>query len=254
VATAGSGRVAAATVTREQAAAWVTNNVGHNVLVACDLLTCGDLALHGFPASGLNVLQSTAPDLYGSQVVVATAGVRSQFGRQLAGVFAPEVLASFGVGANRIDIRVIAADGPGAFRTAMSADLRASESAAAQLVTRSTVMVSAPARRALMAGEVDPRLLTMLAFLASQEPIDIVGFGPAVHGASAGVPLRVVDLAAADPARGQGSAGYRRSLLSLLHSETPLYTPMSVTSVRLPSGQDALQIKYAAPSPQGLLG
>jgi hypothetical protein len=254
VANAGNGRVAAATATRDQAAAWVSSNVGHNVLVACDLLACGDLALHGFPAAGLNVLQSTAPDLYGSQVVVATAGVRSQFGPQLAGVFAPEVLASFGTGVNRIDIRVVAADGPAAFRTARSADLRASKSAAAQLVTRSTVMASGLARRALTAGEVDPRLLTMLAFLASQEPIDIVRFGPPVRGASKSVPLRIVDLAAADPARGLVGAGYRRSLLSLLHSEIPLYTPMSVTSVSLPGGQDALQVKYAAPSPQGLLG
>jgi hypothetical protein len=250
----GSRRVAAAAATRDQAAAWVAANVGHNVLVACDLLACGDLALHGFPAAGLNVLQPTAPDLYGSQVVVATAGVRSQFGRQLADVLAPEVLASFGIGANRIDIRVIAADGPAAFRAAVSADLLASKSAGAQLVTHSTVMTSAAARRALTAGEVDPRLLTMLAFLASQEPIDIVRFGPPVRGASTGVPLRIVDLAATYPAGGQNSARYRRSLLSLLRSETALYTPMSVSSVRLPSGQGAFQIKYAAPSPQGLLG
>jgi hypothetical protein len=254
VATAGSGRVATATAVRDRAAAWVADNVGHNVVVGCDALACADLAEHGFPASGLNELQSTAPDVYGSQVIVATASVRSQFGRQLADVFAPEILASFGSGANRIDIRVIAPDGPAAFRTAMSADLRARKSAAAQLLGRSTVMAAPTARGALAAGEVDSRLLTVLAFVASQEPIDIMQFGAAVRGASEGVPLRVADLSATDPARGANSASYQRLLLSLLHSEIPLYAPMRVASVKLPSGQDAVQITYAAPSPLGLLG
>lgn len=254
VAAARSGGVAAATEARDQAASWVADNVGHNILVACDELACEDLAQHGFPASGLSVLQSTAPDLYGSQVIVATASVRSQFGRQLADVFAPEVLASLGTGANRIDIRVIAAHGPAAFRAAMEADLRARRSAGAQLLARSTVTASAQARSALAAGEVDSRLLTMLAFVASQQPIDIVRFGGAARGATAGVPLRIADLAAADPAAGRAGADYRRSLLGLLHSEIPLYAPMSMSSVVLPSGQRAVQITYAAPSPLGLLG
>ena len=254
VATAGSGRVATATAVRDRAAAWVADNVGHNVLVGCDALACADLAEHGFPASGLSELQSTAPDVYGSQVIVATASVRSQFGRQLADVFAPEILASFGSGANRIDIRVIAPEGPAAFRTAMRADLRARKSAAAQLLGRSTVMAAPTARGALAAGEVDSRLLTVLAFLASQEPIDIMQFG-AVRGASEGVPLRVADLSATDPARGANSASYQQLLLSLLrHSEISSYAPMRVASVKLPSGQDAVQITYAAPSPLGLLG
>jgi hypothetical protein len=249
----GSTRIAAQTAVRNQAAAWVASQVGHDILVACDALTCADLAQHGFPAADLNVLQSTAPDLYGTQVVVATASVRSQFGAQLDRVFAPEVLASFGSGANRIDVRVVAPDGPVAFRTALRADLGARKSAAAQLLTRPTVTASATARRALAAGTVDSRLLTVLAFLASQEPIDIVSFGGAAPGASPGVPLRLADLAAADPASGQASASYEHSLIALLHSDVALYAPASVASVSLRSGQQAVQISYAAPSPLGLL-
>jgi hypothetical protein len=250
----GSARLAAQTLARNQAAAWVAGQVGHDILVACDALTCADLAQDGFPAADLNVLQSSAPDLYGTQVVVATASVRSQFGGQLASVFAPEVLASFGTGVNRIDIRVVAPDGPVAFRTALSADLRARKSAAAQLLTRSTVTASAAARSALVAGDVDSRLLTVLAFLAGQEPIDIVSFGGAAPGASPGVPLRSADLAASDPVDGQSGAGYERSLMSLVHSGVALYAPASVMAVRLGSGRHAVQISYAAPSPLGLLG
>jgi hypothetical protein len=248
----GNARIAAQAAVLDQAAAWVAGHVGHNILVACDALTCAALAQHGFPAADLNVLQSTAPDLYGTQVVVATASVRSQFRAQLASVFAPEVLATFGTGADRIDIRVIAPDGPGAFRTALSADLRARKSAAAQLLTRSSVTASATARSTLLAGDVDSRLLTMLAFLAGQEPIDIVSFSGAAPGASPGVPLRSADLAAADPAAGQPSAGYERSLITLLHSNVALYAPASVTAVRV-GGRRAGQITYAAPSPIGLL-
>ncbi len=251
---AGSTRIATQTAVRNQAAAWVAAAVGHDVLVACDALTCADLAQHGFPAANLNVLQSTAPDLYGTQVVVATASVRSQFGAQLAKVYAPEVLASFGTGASRIDVRVIAPDGPATFRTDLAADVLARKSAGAQLLTRSAVSATAGARSALLAGDVDPRLLTVLAFLASQQPIAIVSFGGAAPGASPGVPLRIADLAATDPAAGQDGAAYQRSLLGLLHSEVDLYAPASIVALSLGSGQHAVQITFGAPSPLGLLG
>jgi hypothetical protein len=252
-ANAGRTSIAAETAVRNQAAAWVAAQVGHNVLVACDALTCADLAQHGFPAADLSVLQSTAPDLYGTQVVIATASVRSQFHAQLASVFAPEVLASFGTGAGRIDVRAVAPDGPAAFRTALRADLSARQSAAGQLLTRSDVTTAASARSALRAGDVDSRLLTVLAFLAGQQPIDIVSFGGAAPGAGPGVPLRVADLAAADPA-GQGGPAYERTLVTLLRSEIPLYTPANIATVRRASGQQVVQISYRAPSPLGLLG
>jgi hypothetical protein len=252
--TTGSARIAAQTAVLDEAAAWVAGHVGHNILVACDALTCAAISQHGFPAADLSVLQSTAPDLYGTQVVVATASVRSQFGAQLAGVFAPEVLASFGTGADRVDIRVVAPDGPATFRTELQADVVARKAAGAQLLTRSDVTASAGARSALVAGDVDARLLTVLAFVASQQPVAIVSFGGAAPGASPGVPLRVADLAAADPAAGQDGAAYEHSLLTLLHSEVDLYAPTSIATVRLASGQRAVQITFAAPSPLGLLG
>jgi hypothetical protein len=253
-ANSGTARIAAQTAVLDQAASWVADHVGHNILVACDALTCVALAQHGFPAADLNVLQSTAPDLYGTQVVVATASVRSQFGAQLANVFAPEVLASFGAGASRIDVRVIAPDGPATFRTALAADVLARKSAGAQLLTRADVTASAGARGALVSGDVDARLLTVLAFVASQQPVAIVSFGGAAPGASPGVPLRVADLATADPVVGQDGAAYEHSLLTLLHSEVDLYAPTNIATVRLASGQRAIQITFAAPSPLGLLG
>jgi hypothetical protein len=254
-ANAGSRRIADQAAVRSQAAAWVASQVGRDILVACDELTCADLVQHGFPAASLNVLQSTAPDLYGSQLVVATAGVRSQFGSQLTNEFAPQVIASFGTGANRIDIRVIAADGAAAFRQAQSADLRASQAAATQLLSKATVVVSPGARLTLQSGRVDARLLTALAFLASQQRIDIVRFRGSDPGADPGVPVRTADLSVADPAAtGAGTGSYLQQLVNLLHSPSPAYAPLRVATIRLATGQRVLQITFAAPTPLGLLG
>ena len=238
---------------RSQAVAWVASQVSRDVVIACDEPTCTDLAQHGFPAGNLNTLPSTAPDPYGSQLIIATAGLRSQFGSKLAGVFAPEVLASFGSGASRIDIRLIAPDGTAAFRAALSADQQARRASGTQLLANKRITATSLARTALGDGDVDARLLTTLAFLAIQEPIDVVGFGSQAPGASPGVPLRTVDLAETDPASRTGGSAYLRQLVAALHRQVPPYRPMSVTVVQLADRQSVLQILFGAPSPFGLL-
>ena len=85
--------------------------MGRDVSVACDSVVCAGLAADGFPAGNLTVMKPAAPDPYGSVLVIATADVRSQFGSKLSSVYAPEVIASFGSGPNRIDVRVIAQSG-----------------------------------------------------------------------------------------------------------------------------------------------
>lgn len=238
---------------RSAAVAWVTSQVSRDTAIACDAPTCSDLAQHGFPAGNLNTLPSTAPDPYGSQLIIATAGIRSQFGAKLAAVFAPEVLASFGSGASQIDIRLIAPDGIAAFRSALSADEQARKSSGAQLLGNKRITAASTARTALASGDVDARLLTTLAFLAIEEPIDIVGFGSQAPGASPGVPLRTVDLAQTDPASRVGGSAYLRQLVSALHRQVPPYRPMSIAVVQLADGQSVLQVQFGAPTLFGLL-
>jgi len=250
---AGSQQIRADRVIRVKAAVWVANQVGHNIQIACDSATCSDLAHHGFPPGSLNVLQPTAPDPYGSLLVIATAGVRSQFGSKLAAVYAPEVLATFGTGPDRIDVRLIAANGPAAFKRELRKDLLARQSSGAQLLRNRRIAASASGRAQLAAGQVDLRLLTTLAFMAGQEPLDIVDFGSIAPGASAGVPLRFADLAEKDPAARMKAGAYLRALLSLVHAQQPPYVPLSVGSVRLSRDQTVLRIEFAAPSPLGLL-
>jgi hypothetical protein len=250
--TASGQQIAAEAAVRAAAVRWVTSQVGRDIIIACDTVICSDLAQHGFPAGNLNVLQPTAPDPYGSELVIATAGVRSQFGNRLAAVYAPEVIASFGTGANRIDVRVIAPRGPAAFQAAVRADLVVRKASGAQLLRNQTIRTSATARAQLAAGQVDERLLAIIAFMAHQQPLDIVDFGSIAPGAGPSVPLRFADLAVTDAAAHLASPNYQRALIALAHSQVPPYVPLSVGKVRLPDGQTVLRIEFAAPSPLGL--
>jgi hypothetical protein len=249
----GSHQISAESVIRARAALWVASQVGHNIQIACDSATCSELAQQGFPPGSLNVLQSTAPDPYGSLLVIATAGIRSQFGSKLAAVYAPQVIASFGTGPDRIDVRLIAANGPAAFQRESRTDLLARESSGAQLLRNPRIAASAASRAQLAAGQVDLRLLTTLAFIAGQKPLDIVDFGSIAPGASPGVPLRFADLAENDPVARMTAAAYLQALLSVVRAQQPPYAPLSVRSVRLSAGQTVLRIEFAAPSPLGLL-
>ncbi len=70
------------------------------------------------PRAGCWCSGTSASDPLGSDLVVATPALRSQFGARLASVYAPVVIASFGSGAARIDIRAVAADGTAAYDSA----------------------------------------------------------------------------------------------------------------------------------------
>ena len=79
---------------------------------------CAALQASGVAAGRLLVLGTSASDPLGSDLVVATPALRSEFGARLASVYAPVVIASFGSGAARIDIRAVAADGTAAYEAA----------------------------------------------------------------------------------------------------------------------------------------
>jgi hypothetical protein len=248
----GSQRLARALAIRSQAVDWVTTQVGRDVTVTCDAATCSALAARGFPASNLTVVQPAASDPYGAVLVIATADIRDQFGSKLDAVYAPQVIASFGVGPSRIDIRVIAPLGPVAFSTALSADMAARKSSGDQLLRNPRIAVSAGARPLLGDGLVDSRLLTTIAFLAAKNPIDIIGFGGASPGA-APVPLRSVYLAESDAAAHVPGVRYLQALESMLRAQSPPYVPLSVGSVQLGGGPPVLEVEFAAPSPLGIL-
>jgi len=117
--------VAAAAQYRQQAAAWVTAQVDHGAIVACDPLMCATLQQHGFPAAGLSSISAASSDPLGSGVVVSTAAVRDQLGSRLTSVYAPTVLASFGSGQGLVQVLVTAPGGATAYRAALQSDVEA---------------------------------------------------------------------------------------------------------------------------------
>jgi hypothetical protein len=242
-----SATLQATTAARTAAARWIAGQVSPSAIVACDPAMCAALQANGVAAGRLLALGPSAPDPLGSDLVVATPALRSQFGARLASVYAPVVIASFGSGATRIDIRVVPADGAAAYESALAADLSARIAAGRQLIGNRRIVMPAAAQAALRAGRVDPRLLAMLAALAAQQPLRIIAFGDPSPGAGTVIPLRSVELG---PAAASAHATARlRTMLSFLQAQRLPFLPTKAALVN----QSALSVEYAAPSPLGLL-
>jgi hypothetical protein len=110
------------------------------------------------------------------------------------------------------------------------------------------------ARSELAAGQIDTRLLITLAAVAATEPVQVMAFGDSGPGASPGMPLRAVELAA--PAVASGTAGGTagvQTMLAFVRAQRPPYLPAQAGIVRGPGGSSVLSIEFAAPSPAGLL-
>jgi len=235
---------------RTQAATWVASQLSSAETVGCDPLMCAALRAHGVAASRLLPVTSGAAgsDAAGSGAVGAGVVVASAPAVQGA----PVLLASFGSGASQVEVRTAPPGGSAAYQRAAAADLAARRSAGTQLLNSQRIQVAGPAAGQLQAGEVDARVLIMLAMLASQHPWRVVGFA----GASPGVPLteapfRQVTITGPDAADLAAS-------LAMVRAQRAPYQPARAVVIRPPGGQDAqgqmaLRIDFAAPSPLGLL-
>jgi hypothetical protein len=238
-----------ASAVRSRAAGWVARQVNRDAIVACDPDMCSALLAQGIAPGNLLELRSAASDPLGSDVLVATAAVRSQFGARLASVYAPAVLASFGSGRLRIDVRAVAPDGAAAYRARLASDLTARREAGRQLLGNPHVRVSAAARSELQAGQVDSRLLTTLAGLAAEKPVQVDAFADSGPGASAGVPLR----SAVITVTGRADPAAVADMLTYVRAQRPPYLPARSLIEPGAAGAAVLSIQFAAPSPAGLL-
>ncbi len=246
--------IRAAAAARAAAAVWIAGQISGDAIVSCDPQMCGVLEAHRFPAARLLPLGGSNPDPLGSDLIVSTAAVRSEFGARLAGVYAPVVLASFGTGIAQTAVRVVASDGSAAYRRGLRTDVAARAGAGRQLLQNPRLHPSATARRALAAGQVDSRLLTVFAALATMYRVQVVDFPATAPGASPGMPLRAADIA---PAAGPGTRQRpttMASLASYLRHQLSPYQPERITVVRLANRKPVLRVDYGVPSPLGLLG
>ena len=239
------GALQTAAANRSQAADWIAQQVLPSVLIGCDPLMCQALQAANVSASRLSMVQPSAPDPLGVEVIVATPALRSQFGPRLATVYAPQVLASFGTGTQRIDIRYLAPGGTATFEASLASARRARIQAGQQLLSNKNVLASAQARGALLAGNADPRLLITLGLLAHEMQVRLVIFDDPSPGVGSAVPLRGAEIGAT------GSAGLSAVLAFLTQQTT--YQPSHFSQIRIASGQ-VVTMQYDAPGPLGMNG
>src|SRR5690349_7903985 len=238
---AGPGVAGTAADIRAQAATWTAAQVGSDQSIACDPVLCTALGAHGVASGRLMPLGPTAGPP-GANVIVTSAAEHAQASQE-----APTLLASFGTGTSQVEVRAAAPGGAAAYAKALAADLAARRSGGAQLLHSRGIQASAQAAGQLKAGQVDSRLLIMLATLASQHPWRVVAFGGASPGvAVAQAPFRQITITGPD-------AGDLAASLALVRAQNAPYQPAQAAIVRLPGGQTALRIDFAAPSPLGLL-
>jgi predicted Ser/Thr protein kinase len=244
-----SQELTAEAAARTQAIAWILQQASKAAIVSCDPQVCTDLASRGFPTSNLLTLGPDSTDPLGSNLVVATAAIRAQFGSRLASVYAPAVIASFGSGNATIDIRLVFPGGATSYSATQQAWLSARKAADAQLLANRRVAVSATAKAQLLSGDVDPQLPLLLAAMAHSYPVRIVDFVNQSPGGGPANPLRSMDLATVDKAAHLTRAAYLGWILTFIGAQTAQYSPAEVQQKTLPTGQAVLRIEYGAPSP-----
>jgi predicted Ser/Thr protein kinase len=243
----GSQELTAEATARTQAVDWILRQVSRATVVSCDPQVCADLAQRGFP--NLETLGPGSTDPLGSTLVVATAAIRAQFGARLASVYAPAVIASFGSGNAKIEIRWAYPGGTSAYYAALEPDLGARKAQDAQLLTNSHLTVSATARAQLVSGDIDPRLPTILAAMTAVYPVRIVDFGDQSPGGGPASLLRSMDLATHVSTPHLAPSAYISWMQALVNAQWAQYLPASSKLVTLRGGQTVLRIEFDAPSP-----
>jgi hypothetical protein len=222
-----------------EAAVWIAGQLSSGTIIACDPAMCAALQAQGVAAGRLMPLTPGAPSPRGAAVVVTSAPTATQ----LAGAYAPAVIASFGSGAARIDVRAAEPGGAAGYETALRADLAARMSAGSQLLRNHRIHFTAQDAAQLRAGEVDTRLLATLAALSSQYSLSVIAFGDA----SPGVAVLYRDVTITGASRKIAGA------LALVKAQVPPYLPTQAAMTQMATGPSALSIEFAAPSPLGLL-
>jgi serine/threonine protein kinase len=243
-----SQELAAEAAARTEAITWILHQVSPAAIVSCDALVCGKLAGSGFSSSNLSQIGPTSNDPLDSELVVATATVRNLFGSRLA-VYAPAIIASFGTGNARIDIRWVYPGAATAYSAALPAALRIRKGADAQLLTNSNIRFSATARAQLLSGQIDPWLPLLLVIMAYRHPLYVVDFASQSPGGGPASLLRWVDLATNVPAAHLTRSAYLGWMQSFMHTQRAEYQPVWVQQITLRTGQAVLRIGYGAPSP-----
>ncbi|NHC13457.1 thioesterase domain-containing protein [Motilibacter deserti] len=164
----------------------------------------------------------------------------------LAAVRNSSLLAVFDSSDGPVEIRRIEASGSTAATDAQRADTAARVQAGSALAQNPRLDAPPAALRALAAGRVDSRVLTVLALALGEQRLRLAGF-PSAPGEPATAPARSMTVTAVDGRQVAGQTPATRRLLDVLRAQPAPYSP------RLDLAAGRLVVTFAAPSPLGLL-
>jgi hypothetical protein len=238
-----SPQLAADAKARKDAVTWILHQVSPAATVGCNTQVCTDLVNGGF--SNVLPIGLGSNDPLGCNLVV---DIGHQFGSRMASVYAPVILASFGSGSAKVDIRWAYPDGTVAYNADERSALVARKKADVQLLKNSRIRLSAIARAQLRSGYIDPILPVLIAEMAHYHPVRIVDFVNQSPGGGPASLLRSVDLATAHNGTHLTPAAYVRWIHRVLHTQQSVFRPAWSPQIKLPTGQ-AVRIGYTAPSP-----
>jgi hypothetical protein len=160
-------------------------------------------------------------------VLVSTGSTRAFSDRRPeihAALRSSVALAVFGAGEDRVEVRRILPEGPDQAARASAAsghDPAAAAQAGAELARNRSVDLSPSARRALLAGKVDERIMATLVAVAADRPVSVISFTSDPAEAGTGAPYRSVSLRA----RTDDEA---RAIRRLLADQVPPHRPADI--------------------------
>lgn len=235
------------TANEQAAAAWVVAQAAASSSVVCDPTMCGYLQADGLTVSRQVLVAPGASLPPGAGiVVVATPTVRGQFAAALASR-ALDVIASFGTGQAEVQVRVTTTATAAKYLAAARRELAADAKTGRVLAANPRLHLSRTARRQLVSGYVDPRLLVVLGRLLVAQQLYVPSFGAPGPGGSWPDLLRSVTVNRLVRGTGKHRVNAAPALLRLLRAQHPPYRA-SLLEQSLPGGL-TLTVQFAAPSP-----
>jgi hypothetical protein len=231
----------------EQAASsWLAGQLAAGTEVGCDPVMCGYLQRAGMPAAQDVVFKPGATVPGTAAFVLSTPTLRSRSGSALA-AGAPEAVASFGTGSNRVDVLVAATGGAAAFLSAEQQAVSASARAGKALLRNRQLHVGPGTRHELVSGQVDQRLLALLHQLVAAHPVYVAGFADGDPAASWPAQLRSVLIDGLTRHAGKHRISYLKADLKVLRGQSPAQG-FSWQQVKRANGSAALTVQVPVPS------
>jgi hypothetical protein len=238
------------------AAAWAAHQLSPGTIVACDPQMCSALAAGGFPTGQQARLAQNSQSLSGASLVAVTPRLRQLFAAHpsFGTDVAPVVLASFGTGRALVTIQPVDPAGGAAYQASFSKDVQDRIRVGQELLNSGKLSAAPKAHAALVAGDVDPRILLAIKALIQQlSGVKIASFGDSGPGVSPGVPFRAANFVATDLSAGETPQAYLQQMIAVLRAHASFPAIQHATPVTMANGLTAVGIMYFAPSPLGLV-